>query len=174
MQELIDVPYMQGSTLCEPSREEIEIALNTGQLDERGFQSHLQPLYLEWSRVGLGSAQWFRLIQTYHARRIAYFIRNGWSDPISLRADGVTVLDGHHRLKAAIYLAQDVIEVEIMGPPARVGDRRKRVRLAPQSQPAGSARDESQGEQPSSERRQADRRRRNTPPSTLNPPSSNT
>jgi hypothetical protein len=45
--------------------------------------------------------------------------------------------------------------------------------LAPQSQPAGSTRDESQAGKPASERRQTDRRRRNTPPSTLNPPSSN-
>jgi ParB-like nuclease domain len=44
---------------------------------------------------------------------IAYFVVNGWSDPIILNHDERTIIDGLHRLKAAMYLGMDTIEVAI-------------------------------------------------------------
>ena len=58
------------------------------------------------------------ILRQYHARGKAHFAVNKWSDPILLKADGRTVKDGTHRLKAAIYLDLDAVEVEITDDPA--------------------------------------------------------
>lgn len=58
-----------------------------------------------------------------HAQRIAYFVHNGWQDPIVIDV-GVPTLgfnpdwiiwDGNHRLAAAIYRGDKFIEAEIGG-----------------------------------------------------------
>jgi len=50
----------------------------------------------------------------YHARRIAFFIVNGWSEPIVLRGDGCTIEDGLHRLKAALYKGIPEVEITVL------------------------------------------------------------
>ena len=46
-------------------------------------------------------------------RRIVYFVVNGWEEPILLCKDGCTISDGLHRLKAAIYLGLEEVEVKL-------------------------------------------------------------
>jgi hypothetical protein len=48
----------------------------------------------------------------YHAKRIAFYVVNGWQDGIVLNEDKKTVKDGLHRLKATIFLGWDTVEIE--------------------------------------------------------------
>ncbi len=57
-----------------------------------------------------------------HARRIAWFVRHGWSAPIDIDmgvpgfwVPGWCVMDGNHRLAAAFVLGHPDIEAEVSG-----------------------------------------------------------
>ncbi len=57
-----------------------------------------------------------------HARRIAWFVRHGWSTPIDIDVGvpgfwvpGWCVMDGNHRLAAAFVLGHADIEAEVSG-----------------------------------------------------------
>jgi len=83
--------------------------------DERGFQDKESELLEEWNKASNNSFEVYcDHVRQYHARRIAYFVKNGWEDPILLEADGRTVADGLHRLKAAIHLRMENVEVKII------------------------------------------------------------
>ena len=62
---------------CEPSRAEIEEAIERGELDDREFQKDIGSLLSEWDREGISPEETNRLATQYHARRIAYFVVNG-------------------------------------------------------------------------------------------------
>jgi hypothetical protein len=79
------VRYGEANVLCEPSSDEIKQAIETNQLEARGFQADLDELKAEWikgSHGGRDLEEWCRLVKDYHARRIAHFAVNGWEDPI--------------------------------------------------------------------------------------------
>ena len=107
--------------LAEPSHMEIQYALDNGLFESRGYQTHHDELNHEW-KEGLSfeldeesrSLQEFAdRKKSYHAKRIAHFVVHGWSDPIILDANG-RITDGSHRLKAAIFMRNDEIDVIIL------------------------------------------------------------
>jgi hypothetical protein len=106
---------------AEPSRMEIQFAIDNGQLEDRGYQTHFDELNREWEGgLSFEPAEEFRSLQefadrqrSYHAKRIAHFVVHGWSDPIILDANG-KIRDGSHRLKAAIFMGKDEIDVSIL------------------------------------------------------------
>src|SRR5260221_11686462 len=82
------VPY--GDTfgskvlLCEPSRADIQQALDDGRLEQRNYQTDFETLLSGWQQAtnnGQDQAEWVRRVTAYHARRVAYFVTHGWSDP---------------------------------------------------------------------------------------------
>jgi len=113
--EILNTPYGQYEMSSEPSRSDIESALTSSEFDGRGFQEHLQELNNEWNVSSTCEAQYCERVRQYHARRIAYFVKHGWTTPILLHPDGRTIKDGLHRLKAAIFMGRDTIEVTIEG-----------------------------------------------------------
>ena len=99
---------------CEPARESIQFAIDNKEFELRGFQSHLDELMAEWGKNATTVQDWNERIRVYHARRIAHFVVHGWSDPIILDANG-KITDGLHRLKAAIFMGKDEVDVIISG-----------------------------------------------------------
>jgi ParB-like nuclease domain len=77
---------------------------------QRAYQQDLESLKAEWNTI---PEQFHLRAKEYHARRIAYFVVNGWTDPIVLEQDARTIVDGLHRLKAAIYLGNETVEATI-------------------------------------------------------------
>jgi hypothetical protein len=112
--EITNVMYGQDNVCCEPTKEEIEIALNENNLETRGFQ--YPELYNEFEKIK-GSPEYYKYIRNYHANRIAFFVKHGWNDPIILNRDGSTIKDGLHRLKAAIYLNKEKVDVVVINTP---------------------------------------------------------
>jgi hypothetical protein len=120
IRRIADIPFVRYvntdtngvNILCEPTREDIQLAINNKEHEQRGFQSHLNELEAEWGKNVKNGQEWNERIRVYHTRRIAHFIVHGWIDPIILNADG-TMKDGLHRLKAAIFMGKDEIDVII-------------------------------------------------------------
>jgi len=109
--EILSRPYGQDDVCCEPSSEEIESAVRENDLEKRGFQEHLDELKAEWGKIPIPER--YDHIRRYHARRTAFFVVKGWNDrPFKLKKDGREVSDGSHRLRAAIHLGIDEVEVE--------------------------------------------------------------
>lgn len=81
-----DVPIWRG--LYDPiTHDEIDDAIAEGLLNEPIFASESQPYPREW-----------------HIERIAWFVENGWSQPIELDLNALwPVVDGNHRFAAAIH-----------------------------------------------------------------------
>jgi hypothetical protein len=119
---------------CEPSPVDIQFAIDHGQLEDRGYQTYDNDLMREW-KEGLrfepdeGSSfdaeeesrslqEFADRCRRYHAKRIAYFVVNGWTDPIILNADG-SMKDGLHRFKAAIFKGMDEVDVTISEPDSK-------------------------------------------------------
>lgn len=119
--ELVPYGFNSHKTyLAEPSRMEIQFAIDNGHLEDRGYQTHFDELNREWEEgLSFEPEDELRSLQEladrqrrYHAKRIAHFVVHGWSDPISLRGDG-KITDGSHRLKAAIFMYMDEVNVII-------------------------------------------------------------
>jgi hypothetical protein len=109
--EIVSLPYGQDYICCEPSKEEIQKAIDEENFEIRGFQEHEHELRAEWEKVS-GPERYDR-IRKYHAERIAFFVVNRWDDyPIILKKDGREVSEGSHRLRAAIHLGEETIEVK--------------------------------------------------------------
>ena len=111
------VPYGDtfGDTVlwCDPSRADVQSAIDERQLEERNYQTDLGTLEVEWkhaSNNGQDHAEWVRQVRSYHAPRVAYFVTHGLGDPISVTADG-RITDGSHRIRAAIFLGIKEIQV---------------------------------------------------------------
>lgn len=77
---------------------DIEYPISITEVDRAIASKHLESLpFSKWT---------FGDDRNQHASRIAYLVVNGWDDPIDIEVDeygGVLVLDGNHRLAAAIY-----------------------------------------------------------------------
>lgn len=97
--------------VCDPSPDDINQALDADAFELRGFQTHLPELQAEWGSASSAEDYCLR-VKTYHARRIAQFVRHGWTDPIALTKDK-TITDGLHRLRAAIHKGMEEVEVTI-------------------------------------------------------------
>ena len=98
---------------CEPSWTDIQTAIDNRQFETRNYQDDLNALIAEWaagSNNGHNRAEWERLAKQYHARRIAYFVVNGWTVPIVIDTSEL-VRDGTHRFKAAKHKGNSTIEV---------------------------------------------------------------
>ena len=109
--EIKDVrEYGHKGRCCEPSRTEITKAIEQREFEDREFQKDINSLISEWDRGGISPEESNRLATQYHARRIAYFVVNGWNKPIVLYEDG-TLKDGLHRIKAAQFKGMDTIDV---------------------------------------------------------------
>lgn len=98
--------YVNGKPVkCEPSSAEIADAVNKGAIASQAFQN--PELLAKLQQADIAE------VRKYHAQRIAYFVVNGWSEPIVLQADGSTMKDGLHRLLAAVFNGEEEVEVEI-------------------------------------------------------------
>ena len=102
----------QNHVSCEPSKEGIEVAVHKNDLEKRGFQEYRPQLIAQWNEGG-NFEGYCDSARKYHASRIAFFVVNRWDDPIKLNKDEHTVKEGLHRLKAAIHLGIETVEVEI-------------------------------------------------------------
>lgn len=51
-------------------------------------------------------------VRRRHVERVAYFLVRGWSSPLLL--DGLKLVDGHHRLAAAILRGDEWVEVDVL------------------------------------------------------------
>ncbi|MFM2217075.1 MAG: hypothetical protein RL240_1393 [Planctomycetota bacterium] len=119
MRKIADIPIVTyASTVdgvqmgCEPTRDEIQRAIDDKQFEQRGFQTHFDELQTEWESNVSSAQEWNERIRTYHTRRIAHFVVQGWTDPIILTAGG-KMKDGLHRFKAAIFMGMVEVEVTI-------------------------------------------------------------
>lgn len=109
--EIYNVSYGENGVCCEPSKDQIERAVNENELERRGFQCDKDEIAAECNKGG-NFEEYCDCMCKYHARRIAFFVVNKWTDPIVLNGDG-SIKDGLHRLKAAIYLGMEVVEIKI-------------------------------------------------------------
>jgi hypothetical protein len=113
--DIVNTPYGENAVSCEPSPQDISDAIERGELEERAYQRDIDDLTAEWRRESKDNAlEWYRLVKTYHARRIAFFVIRGWQESIVLRADGQTIQEGLHRFKAALYLGMREVETTLV------------------------------------------------------------
>ena len=111
--DIFNVPYGEGTTCCEPSKDEINAAIQKKELEPRSFQGDIAELLTEFNEQATGDFQEYcHLVRQYHANRIAFFVVNGWNDPIIVKKDGKMISDGLHRLKAAIHMGINEIDFE--------------------------------------------------------------
>jgi heterodisulfide reductase subunit B len=67
---------------------------------------------VEAEYLALNVPERYEWIKKYHAKRIAFHVVIGWHERIVLNEDKKTIKDGLHRLKAAIFLGCDTVEIE--------------------------------------------------------------
>lgn len=109
--------YVEGGISVEPSIKEVFDAIAFDNLETRDFQLDLPALKAEWEAMcqtpqGLNLALWVHVVREYHSRRVAFFVVNGWDDPIRILPNG-DISDGSHRLRAAMYKGMQEVEIEI-------------------------------------------------------------
>lgn len=120
----IDRPYGELQRFStQPTLEQIAKAIEEGRLDERiNAGEHQLAMYEDCKAAGKGDlGEIMRLIQEYHAQRIAYFVVNGWdeeNDRLALDHQG-NLRDGGHRYWAAAYLGKEEVFVEYQPAPER-------------------------------------------------------
>lgn len=118
IEEIVLVQYGECGISTEPTRDAVQKAIDNSELDSRNYQTDLDDLKEEWfGEVGSTSITnqdqalaFARAVRRYHSRRVAYFVVNGWIDPIHVNSDGV-ITDGSHRIRAAMH--KGVAEVEV-------------------------------------------------------------
>ena len=109
--EIVSRPYGQDGICCEPSKDEIQKAVDEKNLETRGFQEHEHELRAEWGEIS--GPERYNRIRKYHAERIAFFVVNRWDNyPIILKEDSREVREGSHRLRAAIHLGEETVDVK--------------------------------------------------------------
>lgn len=98
--------------LFNPTAEDIQRCIDQKEFEDRGYQSHKEELEVEWARDCVSLEEYCVRQRSYHARRIATFVVHGWTEPITLATNG-DMIDGTHRLKAALFKSQKEVEVQI-------------------------------------------------------------
>lgn len=112
--DIDNVCYGVGNISCEPTDDEIKKAVQDKDIDSRSFQGCIDELNDEWNKHAQNENEYYLLQKKYHVKRIAYFVVNGWNDPIIVvHKDGCKIKDGLHRFKAAIFKGMDTIDVEV-------------------------------------------------------------
>ena len=100
--------------MCEPTLMDIYDAVKSSNSEARNYQTDLDALKEEWLQECKRSLDpygtWQQLVSQYHARRIAYFVVNGWSQPIEINQNN-ELTDGTHRIKAAIFKGHTEVDV---------------------------------------------------------------
>jgi hypothetical protein len=104
----------------EPRPEDIAIAIERNELEERPLQKYQPQLVAAWSALPQPEAE--REMRQYHASRIAFFYANGWTDPIAICVHDV-LEDGAHRFLAAQRLGLSIIDCEIV-PCGKCGNKK--------------------------------------------------
>ncbi len=94
---------------CDPNDTDIENAVIENNFETRSFQGDLMDLEIEWKQKTSNGHNRHNLIKEYHSKRIAYFVINGWKEPITLYKNSLKIKDGLHRLRAAKYLNKEFI-----------------------------------------------------------------
>ena len=89
---------------------DIKNAIAQGRYDKRSFQADIDELKAEWNKGARNYDEYLERKKKYHIERIAYFARHRWKDPIKVRSDLTTIIDGQHRIWAAKYLNEQEIE----------------------------------------------------------------
>ena len=110
---------------CEPEKDEIEKAIKEKNFETRSYQGYKDELYAEFAKGALNPKEYYARIKNYHTHRIAYFTSTELKEPILLSKNERTISDGLHRLKAAIHLGVEEVEVIIL--PDNGGARMKRM-----------------------------------------------
>jgi hypothetical protein len=106
------IPYGENGICTEPTVKGIFDAIEENALESRHFHNR-DALIEEWlAKSGGKVLEWANSAREYHNRRVAYFVVKGWTDPIGVTAEGV-IHDGSHRLRAAIFMRKEEVEVEI-------------------------------------------------------------
>lgn len=106
--EICDVLYGENNVCCEPSKDDIDRAVKKNDLEIRWFQRDINLIDGECKLA----ENRYDCMRQYHARRIAFFVVNKWTNPIVLNREW-RIKDGLHRLKAARYLGIEVVDIEI-------------------------------------------------------------
>jgi hypothetical protein len=102
----------QDDVSCEPSDEDVRKAIDVKELESRSFQDkavEAEPMgeqTLEKRHAG---------IKQFHTRRIAYWVKHEWRDPLVLAQDGCTIIEGSHRLWAAKYKGMTEVDCVVAG-----------------------------------------------------------
>lgn len=95
-----------------PTEQEIQEAIDSGQLEDRGIQSHRNELDREWWEKANGNLDEVAKQQReFNARRIAHFVVHGWPDALRVERSG-KMHDGTHRLRAAIHKGMKQVVVK--------------------------------------------------------------
>jgi hypothetical protein len=115
--EIFNATYTQYGISSEPSADEIARAVQMGNFETRGFQSHKEELNDEWNAQSSSKAEYCERLREYHARRIAYFVAHENWEPLLLEKDRYHLRDGLHRLKAAVFKGCQTVDVEIAAEP---------------------------------------------------------
>lgn len=109
--EITNIPYGQFERSCEPTHIEIKECVDNNDVETRSFQGNIEELRKEFFSNAKDNDEIINRVKKYHCQRIAYFVLNRWAvDPIELSRDMKTIVDGLHRLKAAIYLGLEEVE----------------------------------------------------------------
>lgn len=119
LSDLLPCPYAECGISVEPSDEEIRLAVEKVDLEERGMDQHhaeIKAWLFAGSNNGSDVAAVVRMMKDYHARRVAYFVVNGLpaGDPHPITITGENrVIAGNHRVRAARFLKMTEVEVGI-------------------------------------------------------------
>ena len=105
LEQIKNLPYGECGENAEPSEKEINEAIQNGELEVRGFQSHKYELREQW----YNNPDCARLAREYHARRIAYFVVNKWDDEVEVGRDN-WLIEGGQGLRAARHLRHETID----------------------------------------------------------------
>ncbi len=104
--ELRRALWGQDGVCCEPSDEEVKKAIYYKQFEPRSFQDKAVEAELMGER---DVEKRLARIKEFHARRIAHLVEHGWSEPIELAGDGIWIIEGSHRLRAAQYAGTEEV-----------------------------------------------------------------
>lgn len=123
--EIKNVLYGVGNISCEPTNDEIRKAIQEKDFERRSFQGDILELDAEWKKRAEVENEYYYWQRRFHVKKVACLVSEGWEDPILLYKDEFTILDGSHRLKAAIYLGHEEVEVIVTDAPPDLSDIQK-------------------------------------------------
>jgi hypothetical protein len=128
LSDLIPCNYDECGTSVEPTDQEIQQAIEKGDVEKRGMDEH-QDQIKAWLLAGSNNGQdkdaVVRMMKEYHTKRVAYWVVTHWPKddkyPITVNKTN-QVTAGNHRVRAALYKMRTacksgykpIIEIEVM------------------------------------------------------------